>query len=142
MRCLPSRAARCEWPHTPGPRRAGSPLRPPARRRRRCASEGSWLAQRIADAADRVDQIAGAGLLQLAAQVADIDAQRVRGGAEVVSPNALVDDAVREHAARVEHQKLEQLVLRARELDEVLADDDAVTVRVEAQLGERQGTRI
>ncbi len=37
----------------------------------------SWLAQRVADAAHGVDQLARARVLELAAQVADVDAQRV-----------------------------------------------------------------
>ena len=71
--------------------RDGRPRRRPAIR----GAASLRLAQHVADAAHRVDQRARAGVLELAPQVADVDAQRVRGRAEVVAPDAVVDQAVR-----------------------------------------------
>src|SRR3954471_22268811 len=102
----------------------------------RSVTSASLLPEDVAHAADGVDGRVRTGLLQLAAQVADIDAQRVRGRTEVVAPHALVDQRVREHAAGVAHEQLEQEVLRACQLDDALADCDAVAVRLEAQVGE------
>ena len=45
---------------------------------------------------------------------------------------------MRQHAARVEHEQLEQLVLGARELGEVVADHHAVARAVELELAERE----
>jgi len=50
---------------------------------------------------------------------------------EVVAPHPVVDERVRQDAARVEHQQLEQLVLRPGQLHELLADRHAVTGGVE-----------
>ena len=47
---------------------------------RRCGGAGSWLAQDVADAAHRLDQPRLAVRLELAAQVADVDLERVRAG--------------------------------------------------------------
>src|SRR6476469_6255107 len=68
----------------------------------------STLAQRVADAADRVDQTRRPVLLRLAAEVPDVDVQRVRGRAEVVTPHALEDDRSCQHLAWVAQEQLEQ----------------------------------
>src|SRR5439155_2870457 len=75
---------------------------------------------------------------ELSPQIADVDAQRVRRGPEVVAPHAVVDQAVRKHTARVAHQQLEQLELGACELDELTAHSSSVTRAVERELSERQ----
>ena len=49
-----------------------------------------------------------AARLGLAAQVADVDVERVRAEAEVVAPDALEDDRAGQHLARVAQEQLEQ----------------------------------
>src|ERR1700755_2572047 len=84
-----------------------------ARPPRPCGRAGSFavlgLAQYVPDAADRADQRRRARVLELAPQITDVHAQRVGAGAEVIPPHAVVDQAVGEDAARIEHQQLEQL---------------------------------
>ena len=63
-------------------------------------------------------------------------------GPEVVAPHALVDEARGQHAARVEHEQLEQLVLGAGELGELLAHRDPVAAAVQPELLERHGVRV
>src|SRR5262249_39771704 len=89
------------------------PAPPPPRPPPPSADAGSRLAHHVAHAADRVDQFACPDLLQLPAQVAHVHPQRVRGRAEVIAPNAVVDHAMRQHLARVAQEQLQQLVLRA-----------------------------
>ena len=76
--------------------------------------------------------------LGLASQVADVDAQGVRGRTEVVTPDVLEDRRARQHLARVLEEQLEQQELRLRELDETLAAVDLVGDRIEDQVGEPQ----
>src|SRR3954451_14422286 len=66
-------------------------------------------AQHVADAAHGVHDGARAGRGELAAQVPDVDAQRVGLWAEVVAPHAVVDDAVRQDRSRVAHEEIQQL---------------------------------
>src|SRR5207248_10278757 len=93
--------------------------RAPPRPRRRVPAgrESSRLAEGVADAAYRLDQPRLAARLRLAPQVADVDVERVRREAEVVTPDTLEDDRASEHLARVEQKQLEQRELRAGELD-------------------------
>ena len=57
--------------------------------------EAHRLAERVADAADGLDEPRLAVRLGLAAQVADVDLERVRGRAEVEAPDALEDQRAR-----------------------------------------------
>ncbi len=75
------------------------------------------LSQDVADAAHRVQQARLAARLGLAAQVAHVDAERVRARAEVVAPDALEDLRARQHLARVLEEQRQQLELGARELE-------------------------
>src|SRR4051794_13465370 len=100
------------------------------------------LPQHVADAAERMDERPGPGLLELASQVPDVDAQRVGCRPEVVAPDALVDEPVGQDAARVAQEQLEQLVLGAGEFDELLVHRYAVPCRVERELLERQLRRL
>src|SRR6201996_3147051 len=101
-------------------------------------SDSRGLPQRVAHPPNRMDQRAGAGVLQLAPQVADVDTQRVGGRAEVISPHAVVDEAVGEHPARVEHEQFQQLVFGPGELDERAGDLDPVAGGIQLELLERQ----
>ena len=73
--------------------------------------------QHVADAAHGVQEPRLAALLGLAAQVAHVDAERVRARAEVVAPHALEDLRARQHLARVLEEQRQQLELGARELE-------------------------
>src|SRR5579859_176357 len=75
------------------------------------------LPQRVPDTADRLDQPRLAACLGLAAQVADVDVERIRGRPEVVAPDPLEDQGAGEHLPRVAEEELEQVELRPRELD-------------------------
>src|SRR5262249_50540743 len=105
--------------------------RPPRSRARACAGS-SWLPEDVADAAHGLDQ---PRLTELAAQVADVDLERVGARAEVVAPHVLEDLRAREHLARMLHEQLEQEELGAGELDRALAAGDRVAGRVELQVG-------
>src|SRR4051794_25983521 len=65
---------------------------------------------------DRLDQ-GRADRVELAPEVADVGLHDVRVAAEVVAPHVLEDLALREHAARVEHEEAEQVELRRGQLD-------------------------
>src|SRR6476660_1854853 len=95
--------------------RSRARLRPP--RREPAVRGSSLLAQRVTDAANRVDEPRFAAGFGLAPQVADVDVERVRREAEVVAPDALEDDRTGEHLARVAQEQLEQRELRSRQLD-------------------------
>ena len=62
------------------------------------------LAQHVADAAHGVDQARLATGLGLAAQVADVDLERVGRGREVVAPDLVEDELAREDASWVLHE--------------------------------------
>src|SRR5262245_57585330 len=85
---------------------------------RRSASRGTGG---VPDSAHGVDQAGLARLLRLAAQVADVHVERLRGRLEVEAPDALVDLVAREHDARVVEQQLEQVELGLRELELAVA---------------------
>ena len=68
-----------------------------------------------ADAAKGVQQPRFAAGLGLLTQVADVDAERVGVGAEVVAPDVLEDHRAREHLARMAQEQLEQLELGPRQ---------------------------
>ena len=67
--------------HRQGDRQRGEQGEPPA--------EAHCLTQRVPDSAHRLDQPRLAALLGLAAQVADVDLERVRARSEVVAPDRL-----------------------------------------------------
>src|SRR5215218_9897880 len=118
------------------------PRAPPRRRRRGSAWPGrSPLAERVPDPAHRLDEPRPAAGLGLAAQVADVDVERVRGEAEVVAPDALEDDRAGEHLARVEQEELEQVELRARELDRLAGAPRRPLAGVELDVGEAEHAR-
>src|SRR5919107_1706385 len=88
--------------------------------------------------ANGVDQARLAAGLGLAAEVSDVDVERVRGKAEVVTPDALEDDRARQHLARVAQEELEQRELGARQLDRAPTALDVACAQVERNVGERQ----
>src|SRR5579863_282861 len=89
-----------------------------------------------------MDQTRLAVRLELLAQVADVHAQRVAGDADVVAPDAVVDQLDAQHAARVEHEQLEQLVLGAGQLDRAPVHARGVGVSVELERAELQRAAV
>ena len=104
------------------------------RRRKLIACPGGRDAQHVADAAHRVQQARLVADLGLAAQVADVDAERVRAGAEVIAPDVLEDRRARQHLAGVAQEHLEQQELGAGEREQPLAAPRLVGARVQAQV--------
>src|SRR6476646_3306864 len=98
----------------------------------------SGLAERVADAADRVDEPRRVALLRLAAEVADVDVERVRRRTEVVAPHALEDARPRQHLSRVAQEELEQREFGPRELDRPSAPAHLACSQVELEIGEAQ----
>src|SRR6187549_944026 len=98
----------------------------------------SAFAQRVSDAAYRVDEPRRSVLLGLATQVSDVDVERVRAGTEVVPPDALEDDGAREDLPRVPEEELEQRELGPREIDRTLATADLARAEVELEVREAQ----
>src|SRR5438309_1384894 len=94
--------------------------------------------QHVADPAHGVHESRLAAGLGLAAQVADVDLERVGGGAEVIAPHAVEDRGARQHLARMAHQQFEQQELGARELERALAAARLVRARVELEVLEAQ----
>src|SRR6185437_5522594 len=69
--------------------------------------------------------------------------ERVRGMAEVVAPDALVDEGAGQHLARIAHEQLEQVRLRRRQLEAAAAAAGVHRAEVERQVREaQQGTRL
>ena len=91
---------------------------------------------RVPDSPHRVDQARLARLFGLAAQVADVDVERLRRRLEVVAPDALVDLFAGEHDAGVVEEELEQVELGLGELELTVA-----APRLTARGIERRGRR-
>ena len=105
------------------------------------AGSSRLLAEGVADAAHGLQQARLAVLFELAAEVADVDPERVRGRAEVVAPDALVDLRARQHLARVAQEELEQVELGARQLQAAVAARGLARRRVERDVGEAAARR-
>ena len=99
-----------------------------------CVGGATRFTKRVPDPAHRLDQPRLAALLGLAAQVADVDLERVRARAEVVPPDRLEELGAAEHEARVAHQVLEQRELGLGELDRPLASVNLAGGRVESEV--------
>src|SRR3954451_2934857 len=123
-------------------RRAPSRARrrpPPTRRTTARAGGGSsLLPEDVADAADRVQEPRLALGFELAAQVADVDLERVRARAEVIAPDALEDLPAGEHLAGVAEEELEHEELRAGELDRAAVAGHGVAGGVQLEAGVAQ----
>jgi hypothetical protein len=83
-----------------------------------------------------VNHPGAAGGFQLAAEVPDVDPQRVPGQGEVVTPHAVIDQLRGQHATRVEQEELQELILRSRQLDRSLANVDSVRIGIELKVAE------
>src|SRR3954468_3009213 len=112
-----------------------------SRARREAIGLGPRLAQRVADAAHRMDQ-RGAVDVELLAEVAHVGLEHARVAAEVVLPDVLEQLSAREDAAGVEHEVAQEAVLGCRELDVVAGARDLVRVLVELDVLERQAARL
>ncbi len=91
--------------------------------------------ERVPDEPHRLDQ-RRPERVELLPQVADVGLDDVRVAAEVVVPHVVEDLALRQHAARVQHQEAEQLELGARQLDRLVAAPHLARLLVERQVGE------
>ena len=94
--------------------------------------------QHVPHTAHGVDQPRLALGLGLAAQVADVDLERVGGRGEVVAPDLLEDEGPVEHPARPAQEHLQQRELGAGQLDRAVAAAHLAGGRVQGQVGERQ----
>src|SRR5262245_14029544 len=102
----------------------------------------SALAERVPDAANRVNEPWRAFLLRLAAEVSDVDVERVRGRAEVVTPHALEDDRAGQHLTGVAQEELEERELGAREIDRPLPAPNLTRAEVELEVREVQDVTV
>jgi hypothetical protein len=100
------------------------------------------FAQRVADAANRVDEAAVSSGLGLAPEVPDVHVERVRRRPEVIAPHALEDDRAREHLAWVPQEELEERELGAREVDEFPRTADLARSRIELQVTEAEDVSV
>ena len=85
-----------ERARTTPPRRRRRRRRRPTLRRALSERGSSRLTQGVADAADRVDQSRLVTRLGLAAEIADVDLERIRRRAEVVAPDAVEHERARQ----------------------------------------------
>src|SRR5258708_2492148 len=76
--------------------------------------------------------------LELAAQIADVDIERVRLRSEVVAPDLVEDHVAAEDLALVGDEQLEELVLRARELDLAVPAATRHRVAIDDEIAEAQ----
>src|SRR5262249_13504517 len=139
-----ARAARFESRCTPPRTPARSPPLPPPRPAEPCVGESSsWRCpQHVADPADRVHETRLPGGLRLAAQVADVDLQRVRGGPEVIPPHPVEDRRAREHLAGMAHEQFEHQELGAGQLEPTLAATHLVRDGIELEVIEAQNAIV
>src|SRR5258708_26458708 len=74
----------------------------------------------------------------LAAEVADVDLERVGVGAEVVAPDAIEDDLARHDLPGVSQQQLEERELRTCQLHRPVASLHDASGRLEAEISHTQ----
>src|SRR5438552_26495 len=104
------------------------------RRRAQAGSAGTLFVQRVARAADRVEQ---ARLAQLVAQVSDVDGDDVVGFGFAV-PHGVDELLAGKYLPRVAQKMLQQVELRCGQVDRVLAAPRAAARRLEAQVAEAE----
>src|SRR5512132_2684697 len=111
--------------------RTGSRASRPATRLRRL--------EPVADAPDGPDADPAAGVLELAAEVADVDVDDVGEAVIVVVPDVLEDGGAAHDLTGVPHQELQQGELPGRELQGPAGQGGGVGGRVEDQVGDGEG---
>src|SRR5207248_5030516 len=84
------------------------------------------------------DELRGAALVDLVAQVGDVNGDAVGGAFEVVVPDALRDLRLRQHLVRVPHQKFQQGELSGGQLDRGVATPNLVRLQVKDKVGHLQ----
>src|SRR5690349_1932610 len=89
----------------------------------------SIIAQTVADAADRADQPGRRPIVELVAQVADVDLDDVVVARVVVAPDPVEDRALREDAARLLDQHHQEVELARRQVDRAAAAADLARLR-------------
>src|SRR5207248_4226088 len=93
--------------------------------------------EHVAGLPDRLDE-GRAEQVELLAQIAHVGLDDVRVAAEVVAPDVLEDLALREDAARVEHEVAQQAELGSGQLDPGVAAQHLVPLLVEHEIGEAE----
>src|SRR5690242_14299273 len=112
-----------------------------SRARSEAMASGPGLAQRVAHAADGVDQRRPVDV-ELLAEVADVGLEHARVAAEVVLPGVLEELRAREDAPGVEHEVAQEPVLGRGELHVLPRPRDLVRVLVELDVLEREAARL
>src|SRR5437588_13096159 len=102
---------------------------------------GPRQAQRVADAANRMDQRRLIGV-ELLTQIADVGFEYAGVAAEVVIPDVVEQLRARQDAPRVQHQIAQQAVLGRGQLDWSLAPPHLARVLVELEVRIRQPSRL
>ena len=82
--------------------------------------------------------IGGPTVVQLLAQVADVELDDVTAAAEVVAPDPIQNLRLGQHHLRVAHQEAEQLELGGGQVDDLVAPLNLVRVLVHAQVADNQ----
>src|SRR5262245_34511254 len=100
---------------------------------RRIMRVRSFRAEAVARTAHGADELTVEGLVDLPAEVADVDLDHVRIAGEVHAPHVVEDLALRCHIAVASHEVLEQGELARRELDRLTVTLGATCPRIEAQ---------
>src|SRR5438132_8942539 len=96
------------------------------------------IAKDVPDAADRVQHAGLSAGLGLAAQVADVDVQRVRARAEVEAPDAREEKLAGQHLLGVAQEELQQAELGRRQLERARAASRLARRRVEHEVAVAQ----
>src|SRR6202044_1537218 len=92
--------------------RRPAPRRRPQRSSPARAGRGrSRVPEHVTHAAHRLDAARFATLFELAAQIPDVDGERVGPRVEVKAPHAVKQDLAREHLAGVAQERLEEVEL-------------------------------
>src|SRR5437588_3096123 len=89
-------------------------------------SMGALPREPVADSVHGLDQLRGPALVDLVAQVGDVDRHPVGRALEVVVPDTLRDLGLGQHLVGMPHEELEQRELAGGELDHAVAPPDLV----------------
>src|SRR5256885_5008959 len=98
----------------------------------------SIITQTVADAADRAYQARWRSVVELVAQVADVDLDDVVVARVVVSPDAVEDGALGEDPARLLEQHHQEVELARSQVDRPAAAADLAGLGVQLEVGEPQ----
>src|SRR5207245_2016494 len=71
-------------------------------------------------------------------EVADVNIQRIRGVAEVITPHLLENDPPSQHLSRAAHEQLQEQIFRAGQLEAPRTAPDLLRHRIELEVGETE----